>query len=124
MIGLERAGNSKGTIKLSRSSHVHIFNAFYSILDSCVHLSLRVVILVADQDPVDHLAVLVDLVQPALHVGEALAAGDVVDDDDAVRAAVVGAGDGAEALLARRVPDLQLHLLPVQLDCANLEVHP
>ena len=120
MIGLERAGNSKGTIKLSRSSHVHIFNAFYS----CDHLSLRVVILVADQDPVDHLAVLVDLVQPALHVGEALAAGDVVDDDDAVRAAVVGAGDGAEALLARRVPDLQLHLLPMQLDCANLEVHP
>ena len=122
MIGLERTGNSKGTIKLSRSSHVHILNAFYNFDHD--HLSLRVVILVADQDPVDHLAVLVDLVQPALHVGEALAAGDVVDDDDAVRAAVVGAGDGAEALLARRVPDLQLHLLPVQLDCANLEVHP
>ena len=80
MIGLKRAGNSKGTIKSSRSSHVHILYAFYS----CVHLSLRVVILVADQDPVDHLAVLVDLVQPALHVGEALAAGDVVDDDDPI----------------------------------------
>lgn len=32
--------------------------------------------------------------------------------------------DGAEALLAGRVPDLQLHLLPVDLHCADLEVHP
>lgn len=32
-------------------------------------------------------------------------------------------GDGSEAFLARRVPDLQLHLLPVDLHRPDLEVH-
>jgi hypothetical protein len=32
-------------------------------------------------------------------------------------------GDGAEALLPCRVPDLQLHLLPVDLHSPNLEIH-
>ena len=44
--------------------------------------------------------------QPPLHVGEALSAGDVVDHDDPVGPPVVGAGDGPEPLLARSVPDL------------------
>ena len=86
------------------------------------HFSLRVVILVAHQYPIDHLAVLVDLVEPPLDVGEALAAGDVIHHDHAVRPPVVGAGDRPEPLLTRRVPDLQLHFLPVKLYCANLEV--
>jgi hypothetical protein len=37
--------------------------------------------------------------------------GDVVDEDGARGAAVVGAGDGAEALGARRVPELELDAL-------------
>lgn len=32
-------------------------------------------------------------------------------------------GDGAEALLSCRIPDLQLHLLPIDLHCPDLEVH-
>ena len=36
---------------------------------------------------------------------------------------VVGGGDGSEPLLTRRVPDLQLDLLTVQLDRANLEIN-
>lgn len=32
-------------------------------------------------------------------------------------------GDGAEAFLPGRVPDLQLHLLPVDLHGPNLEIH-
>lgn len=32
-------------------------------------------------------------------------------------------GDGAEALLPCRIPDLQLHLLPVDLHSPNLEIH-
>ena len=94
-----------------------------SLLHVLTHFSLRIIVLVAHKYPVDHLAVLVDLVEPPLDIGEALAAGDVVDHDDAVSPPVVGAGDGAEALLARRVPDLQLHLLPVKLDCADLEIN-
>ena len=44
--------------------------------------------------------------QPLLDVVEGLLVGDVVDHDDAVRAPVVAGGDGTEALLAGRVPDL------------------
>lgn len=32
-------------------------------------------------------------------------------------------GDGAEALLPGRVPDLQLHFLPVDLHSPNLKIH-
>lgn len=42
-----------------------------------------------------------------LHVVEGLLVGDIIHDDDAVGPAVVAAGDRAEALLARGVPDLQ-----------------
>ena len=86
------------------------------------HFSLGVVILVAHKYPIDHLTVLVDLVEPPLNVGEALAAGDVIHHNHAVCPPVVGAGDRPEPLLTRRVPDLQLHFLPVKLYCANLEV--
>ncbi len=48
---------------------------------------------------------------------------DIVDEHDAHSAPVVGGGDGAEPLLPRRVPDLQLNLLPVQLDRSNLEIN-
>ena len=56
---------------------------------------------------------LVDLLQPALDVVERVEVGDVVHDDDAVSAAVVGAADRAEALLACSVPNLQLDRLAV-----------
>jgi hypothetical protein len=48
--------------------------------------------------------------------------GDVVDEQNAHGAAVVSGGDGAEALLAGGVPDLQLYALAVELDGADLEV--
>ena len=50
---------------------------------------------------------------------EGLGISGVVHDDDAVRAAVVAAGDGAEALLPCRVPDLQLDGLALELDRAD-----
>ena len=68
--------------------------------------------------------VLVDLLDPVLHVVEGLLVGDVVDHDDAVGAPVVGAGDGAEPLLASRVPDLQLRGPGVLFQSAELKVHP
>jgi len=45
--------------------------------------------------------------KPAAHLAEALFVGDTVAEDTRVRAAVVEPGYGAEAFLARRVPDLQ-----------------
>ncbi len=47
--------------------------------------------------------------QPAAHLAEAVVVGDAVAQDAGVRAAVVQARDGAEALLPGRVPDLQPH---------------
>lgn len=73
-----------------------------SILDD---LLADQIALVADEELVDALArVPVNLLQPLLDVGERVGVRDVVDDDDAVRAAVVGRGDGAEPLLSCRVP--------------------
>ena len=46
----------------------------------------------------------------------------IVDKQNAHGAAVVGRRDGAEALLAGRVPYLQLDALAVKLDGADLEV--
>lgn len=79
--------------------------------------------LVADEELVDILAgVAVDLVEPLLDVVEGFVVGDVVDDDDAVGPAVVRGGDGAEALLAGGVPNLELDGLAIELDGADLEV--
>ena len=83
----------------------------------------RQVGLVADEELVDILAgVAVDLVEPLLDVVEGFVVGDVVHDDDAVGAAVVRGGDGAEALLAGGVPNLELDGLAVELDGADLKV--
>lgn len=68
-------------------------------------LLVRHVALVAHEKLVDTLrSVAVNLLQPLLHVVEAVHVGDIVDDADAMSAAVVGGGDGAEALLAGCVP--------------------
>jgi hypothetical protein len=56
------------------------------------------------------------------HTVEAPLIGDIVDEQDAHGAAVVGSGDGAETLLAGGVPDLQLDALAVELDGPYLEV--
>ena len=56
---------------------------------------------------------LLDLLEPGGDIVEGLLLGDVVDQDDPVRALVVGRGDRLEALLPGRVPDVQLELLVV-----------
>ena len=54
---------------------------------------------------------------------EGVPAGDVVDKQSASRSSVVGARDALEGLLAGRIPDLQLDVLPVDLDRACSELH-
>ena len=92
--------------------------------------------LVANQQLVDTLGrVAVDFLQPLLDIVERVHIGHIIDDADAMGTAVVGGSDGAESLLASRVPlshvsagsskyrhqayDLQLHGLAVQLNGPN-----
>lgn len=69
------------------------------------HLLVGQITLVAHEEFVNSLAgIAINLLQPLLDVGEGVGVGYVVDDNDAVRAAVVGGGDGAESLLPGGVP--------------------
>lgn len=63
-----------------------------------------------------------ELFQPACDVLVGLVLGNVVDEKGADCAAVVGAGDGAVALLAGGIPDLRLDGLVVDLDAASGEL--
>ena len=63
------------------------------------------------------------VLQPGGEVLEGVAPSYVVHEQRARGAAVVGARDGAEALLPRRVPDLQLDLLLVDRDHPRAELH-
>ena len=49
--------------------------------------------------------------------------GDVVDHECSSGPPVIAACDGPEALLARRVPDLQLDLLAAHLDYPRAKLH-
>jgi hypothetical protein len=84
------------------------------------------VALVADEEEDGVLlGVGLDLVHPELaDVVEAEGVGEVEDEEDALAAAVVGAGDGPEPLLPRSVPDLELDVLAINLDGLEAEVHP
>lgn len=53
------------------------------------------------------------------HMLERLAFGRIVDHHDALRATVIRAGDRAEALLARSVPNVQLDDLSIEVDRAD-----
>lgn len=60
------------------------------------------------------LGVLFDFAHPELgYVVEALLVSHIEDQEDGLAAPVVGAGDGAEPLLARGVPDLELDVLAI-----------
>lgn len=61
--------------------------------------------------------------EPLLHVLERVEVSDIVHDDDAVCPPIVRGRDGAEALLAGSVPDLQFDRLAIEVDRADLEVH-
>ena len=104
----------------------HLICKLSSVL-SQDYFSLWIVGLVPDQDPVYDVTVLVDFMKPSktiLHnkndiewwfyslpfdISKGVARGDVVDHDDAVRAAVVRGSDCAEALLPGRVPNLKFN---------------
>ena len=78
-----------------------------SYLGDCVldDLLVRHITLVAHQQLVDALGgVTVNLLQPLLHVVEAVHVGDIVDDTDAMGTSVVRRGNSSESFLTSRVP--------------------
>src|SRR3569833_121506 len=60
--------------------------------------------------------------QPEVRTVEGSLVRHIVYQQDAHGASVVGRCDGAEPLLARRIPDLQLRPLAIQLDGPELKV--
>jgi hypothetical protein len=58
-------------------------------------------------------------VEPLLHVVERIRICHIVHNDDAVRAAVIAAGNGPKPFLASGIPYLQLDRLAVQVDRAD-----
>ena len=69
------------------------------------------------------IGVIAQLPQPPFHVLVGQMLGDVVDQERPNGAAVIGRRDGSVPLLARRVPDLGLDGLAVDLDAARGEFH-
>lgn len=67
--------------------------------------------------------VLLDILQPVGDVVEGLQICDVVQQQDAHRAPVVGGGERSEALLTGGVPNLQLDRNAVEIDDFLLKVY-
>ena len=65
-----------------------------------------------------------DLFQPVLNIVVGVLLRAVIHEDDAHSSLVVCLGDGAEALLSRRVPHLQFHTLPLNIHRFYLKVNP
>lgn len=81
------------------------------------------VALIADEhDGHVGVAVLLDLLKPPCQVGERIAPRDVIYQKCAGRAAIIRPCDALERLLAGRVPDLQLDVFLLNLDCAGTEL--
>lgn len=102
---------------------------FFAKFVDDIHVDLSLVAevwLVADQEEDGVLlGVCFDLIHPELaDVIEALTVGDVEDQEDALAAAVVGAGDCSETLLARGVPYLKFYVFALHFYRFESEVHP
>lgn len=69
------------------------------------HFFVGHIALVTDKKLVDTLSsISVDFLQPLLDVVEGILIGDIVDDNDTMCSSIVRRCDGAETLLAGRVP--------------------
>ena len=96
----------------------HLLSLFESDLSSALQIGL-----VAHQDASDVvLSVLFNFAHPGVDGVEGIAVSDVIDDNDAVGALVVAGSNSLEALLAGRVPNLELADLVVNVDGTDLEV--
>lgn len=82
------------------------------------------VALVADQKFDDGFAAVgrvhVDFLEPLLQIFKSIHPLQVVDENTSVRASVVGRGQGAEALLARRIPNGEFDLLIIDFEVLDL----
>ena len=70
-----------------------------------------------------NVGVLLDLGDPVTNRFERSAVRHVVHKQDALSSAEIGRGDGAETLLPRSIPNLQLDSLAVDLHILDLEIN-
>lgn len=107
--------------------HVEFLCQLLALL-CCYQLLIFEITFVPEEDLLDGVAstlgMSVKLADPMLHALEALLAGAVVGENDAVGLVEVLHGHRAEALLAGCVPDNQLYVLAVELNELHLEVYP
>ena len=89
------------------------------------HLSARVLVtLITNQhDSCVRVSILTHFLQPSRQVSECVAPRNIVHQQGTCSTAVVRPCDRFEGLLAGRIPDLQLDVLPVDLDRACSELH-
>lgn len=83
-------------------SPLHTKTERFFILD--LSLLLKVVLIAHDAPHCLFAAVLLDLIQPSLHVFEGFLVCDVVDHGNSIRPSIVAAGDGPKPILSGRVP--------------------
>lgn len=92
----------------------------HTVLNDLVAGEVR---LVANKDFVHTFrSIVVDLLQPLLHVGERIVVGDIVDDNDAVRSTVIRRGDSVETFVSCGIPNVEFDYLSLEPNSANLEI--
>ena len=85
-------------------------------------LILHVLLVRDEEDQGVRVCLVLDFVEPAVEVHEAVHARQVVREEDSVRAAIENLCDRLEALLAGRVPDLQLEACVFHFDPKGAEL--
>lgn len=87
------------------------------------HFSVWLIDLVSDEDARDVGArVLVYLLKPVGDVVKRRLTGAVVNEQDALRALVVGLGDGSKSFLTCGVPHLKFDLLTINVEILDLKI--
>jgi len=88
------------------------------------HTAVFKISLVTDQHDCGVLAgIFAAVLQPCSQVVKGLAPSDIVHEQCAGSVAVIAPCDGAELLLASSIPNLKLHLLTANGDCAAAKFH-
>ena len=69
------------------------------------------------------MGVLVYFTHPLRDLGEGIAIGDIIGDDDTMSTLIITTSDGLEPLLACSIPNLELNGLSINVNCSNFEVY-
>jgi hypothetical protein len=89
------------------------------------NLFIQHVALVSHKNLVDmDISVLLNLGDPVANGFKRAAISDIIDEEDSLGTTEIGSGNGAEALLAGSVPNLELDASAINIDVLDLEIDP